>query len=193
MNYAQVNKAPSSNILKTKIDIVLQYLLKVQAGEQKPPLLIGLNNSIYTVTPLFCRWGWKIFSVGQKGGLVLFKFLVVEWVKRGEWIFSKGLWGFSESNKIKISHKFKKYINYSNSHNHNVLCLLTLFKFLLVKTFHEWKALISFKFANKDSIIRKIFWNFLMHYVNTTFNFFGNSLLKKGKYLVIESSYFCLE
>ena len=28
-----------------------------------------------------------------------------------------------------------------------------------------------------------------MHYVNTTFDFWGNSLLEKGKYLVIESSY----
>ena len=32
-----------------------------------------------------------------------------------------------------------------------------------------------------------------MHYVNTTFDFFGNSLLEKGKYLVIETSYFCVE
>ena len=32
-----------------------------------------------------------------------------------------------------------------------------------------------------------------MHYVNTTFDFWGNSLLEKGKYLVIESSYFCVE
>ena len=31
-----------------------------------------------------------------------------------------------------------------------------------------------------------------MYYVNTTFDFFGNSLLEKGKYLVIES-YFCVE
>ena len=29
-----------------------------------------------------------------------------------------------------------------------------------------------------------------MYYVNTTFDFFANSLLEKGKYLVIESSYF---
>ena len=34
-----------------------------------------------------------------------------------------------------------------------------------------------------------------MHYdyVNTTFDFLGNSLLEKGKYLVFESSYFCVE
>ena len=34
-----------------------------------------------------------------------------------------------------------------------------------------------------------------MHYdhVNTTFDFLGNSLLEKGKYLVIESSCFCVE
>ena len=33
--------------------------------------------------------------------------------------------------------------------------------------------------------------NSLMHHVNTTFNFWLNSLLEKGNYLVIESSYFC--
>ena len=32
-----------------------------------------------------------------------------------------------------------------------------------------------------------------MNYVNTTFDFLGNSLLEKGKYLDIESSYFCVE
>ena len=31
-----------------------------------------------------------------------------------------------------------------------------------------------------------------MHYVNTTFDFFENSLSEKGKYLAIES-YFCVE
>ena len=62
-----------------------------------------------------------------------------------------------------------------------------------LKTFHEEKALISFKFANKDSIIRKTSWKFHMHYVNTAFNFLGNCLLEKGKYVVIESSYFCVE
>ena len=30
-------------------------------------------------------------------------------------------------------------------------------------------------------------------YVNTTFDFFGNSHLEKGKSLVIESSHFCVE
>ena len=59
-----------------------------------------------------------------------------------------------------------------------------------LKTFHEYKALITFKFTNKDSIIRKTSWKFLMHYVNTTFEFLGNSILEKRKYLVIESSYF---
>ena len=29
-----------------------------------------------------------------------------------------------------------------------------------------------------------------MDYVNTAFNFLGNCLLEKGKYVVIESSYF---
>ena len=32
-----------------------------------------------------------------------------------------------------------------------------------------------------------------MHYVNTAFDFWGNSRLEKGKYLVIESSYFYVE
>ena len=32
-----------------------------------------------------------------------------------------------------------------------------------------------------------------MHYVNATFDFWGKYLLEKGKYLVIESSYFCVE
>ena len=63
-----------------------------------------------------------------------------------------------------------------------------------LKTFHEYKALISFKFGNKDSIIRKTSRKFPMHYVNTKFDFGGNSLIKEGKYLVIdlviESSYF---
>ena len=31
-----------------------------------------------------------------------------------------------------------------------------------------------------------------MHYVNTAFHFLGNGLLEKGKYVVIESSYFCV-
>ena len=43
-----------------------------------------------------------------------------------------------------------------------------------LKTFHEYKAHIIFKFANKDSII----------------NFGGNSLVEDRKYLVIESSFF---
>ena len=51
------------------------------------------------------------------------------------------------------------------------------------------KTLISFKFANKDSIIRKA----SMHYVNTTFKVLRNSLLEKGKYLVTELSYFSVE
>ena len=32
-----------------------------------------------------------------------------------------------------------------------------------------------------------------MRYVNTTFNFLGNSLTEKGKSLVFESSYFCVD
>ena len=59
--------------------------------------------------------------------------------------------------------------------------------------FHEYKALINFKFTNKDSIIRKTSLKLSMYYVNTTFYFLGNPLLEKGNYLVIESSYFCLE
>ena len=30
-------------------------------------------------------------------------------------------------------------------------------------------------------------------YVNTTFDFLGNSLIEEGKYLVTESSYYCVE
>ena len=32
-----------------------------------------------------------------------------------------------------------------------------------------------------------------MHFVNTAFYFWGNCLLEKGKYVVIESLYFCVE
>ena len=32
-----------------------------------------------------------------------------------------------------------------------------------------------------------------MQYLTTTFDFLGNSLVEKEKYLVIESSYFCVE
>ena len=46
-----------------------------------------------------------------------------------------------------------------------------------LETFHEYKALISFKFENKDSMIRKTFWN--SHLI-----FWQNSLIEKGKYLV---------
>ena len=62
-----------------------------------------------------------------------------------------------------------------------------------LKASHEYKALISFKFSNKDSIIRKTSRKFPMHYVNTTFDFFWEFLLEKGKDLVIESSYFYVE
>ena len=63
-----------------------------------------------------------------------------------------------------------------------------------VKTGLDFRGkLISFKLTNKDSIIRKTSWNLAIHYVNTTFDFFGNSLLEKGKYLVIETSYFCVQ
>ena len=50
----------------------------------------------------------------------------------------------------------KKNVNYSN--NDNAVYLLTNFKLSPIcklKTFHEYKALISIKFANKGSIIRK--------------------------------------
>ena len=55
-----------------------------------------------------------------------------------------------------------------------------------LKTFHEYKALISFKFANKYSKIKKI--SHALH--NTTLIFEGNLLIEKGEYLVIEWSYF---
>ena len=32
-----------------------------------------------------------------------------------------------------------------------------------------------------------------MQYVNTAFDFGGNCFLENGKYVVIESSYFCVE
>ena len=63
-----------------------------------------------------------------------------------------------------------------------------------LKTFLEYKALINFKFANKDSIYTKTSENSpYIIYVNTTFDFLGNSLSEEGKYLVIESSYCCVE
>ena len=52
----------------------------------------------------------------------------------------------------------KKNVNYSNNDNDNAVYLLTNFKLSPIcklKTFHEYKALISIKFANKGSIIRK--------------------------------------
>ena len=61
------------------------------------------------------------------------------------------------------------------------------------KTFQEYKSIISFKFANKDSIIWKTSLKSPIHYLNIIFDFGENSLLEKGKYLVIESSYFCVE
>ena len=42
-------------------------------------------------------------------------------------------------------------------------------------------------------MIRKTSWKFHMHCVNTAFDFWGNCLLEKGKYVVIESSYFCVK
>ena len=44
-NYnTRINKIPSPDILKTMDDIARQYLLEVQAREQRPPSLIDLNN-----------------------------------------------------------------------------------------------------------------------------------------------------
>ena len=64
-----------------------------------------------------------------------------------------------------------------------------------LKTFHEYKTLISFKFkfANKVKVIAKMSSKFPTRYVNTTFNFLGNFLVEEGKYFVTESSDFCLE
>ena len=113
-----------------------------------------------------------------------------EWVKRGGWNFWGG-WRFSESN---FQLMMKYYIRYKsvNYSSHHVFYLLTIFKCLefKLKTLHEYKALISFKFANKDIMIRKTFWKYPIHYVNSTFRLLENSLTEKGKYLVIESSYF---
>ena len=53
-----------------------------------------------------------------------------------------------------------------------------------LKTFHEFKALISFKFAKKDSIkLGEINRKFCKNYLNTTFDFLMNSILEKGKNL----------
>ena len=102
-----------------------------------------------------------------------------------------GGWRFSESN---FQLMMKYYIRYKsvNYSSHHVFYLLTIFKCLefKLKTLHEYKALISFKFANKDIMIRKTFWKYPIHYVNSTFRLLENSLTEKGKYLVIESSYF---
>ena len=67
-----------------------------------------------------------------------------------------------------------------------------------LKRFHEYEALICFKFANKDIGIIKIS-SYPenpppppMHYVNIniTFRFLENSLLQKGKYLVLLNDIF---
>ena len=72
----------------------------------------------------------------------------------------------------------------------------------------KWKSRIK---ATSESKFTKIIWHVrheiyfhehktiyftqcpLSIYVNTTFDFFGNSHLEKGKSLVIESSHFCVE
>ena len=129
--------------------------------------------------------GWKI--VGKKGGgACTFQIFRGGISKKGGVDFFRGGWGFSESN-FQLLMKYQIII---------IMCLassLQMSPTWKLKTSHQYKALISFKFANKDSIIRKTAWKFPMHYVNTTFNILGNSLIKKGKYLVIESSYFCVE
>ena len=69
--------------------------------------------------------------------------------------------------------------------------LLTNFKLSPIcklKTFHEYKALISIKFANKGSIIRKTSWKFPMHYVKLckyNIRFFGEFPFRKGKVEVL--------
>ena len=128
--------------------------------------------------------GWKI--VGKKGGEPCnFQIFRGGISNKGVDFFREG-WGFSESN-FQLLMKYQIII---------IMCLassLQMSPTCKLKTFHQYKALISFKFANKDSIIRKTAWKFPMHYVNTTFNILGNSLVEKGKYLVIESSYFFVE
>ena len=48
-NYStRINKTPSPEILKAIDEVALQYLLEVQAREQRPPSLIDLNNNIYS-------------------------------------------------------------------------------------------------------------------------------------------------
>ena len=82
-------------------------------------------------SPPFCRGeGSKIFSILAKtGGLAVSDFLGRgQWVKMGEWIFSEGGWGFSESNfQLLIKYHIRsKNVNYSHNHNHNVFYLLTI-------------------------------------------------------------------
>ena len=48
-NYStRINKTRSPEILKAIDEVALQYLLEVQAREQRPPSLIDLNNYIYS-------------------------------------------------------------------------------------------------------------------------------------------------
>ena len=47
-NNTRINTTSSANILKTIVDVALQYLLEVQVREQRPPSLTDLKNYIYS-------------------------------------------------------------------------------------------------------------------------------------------------
>ena len=102
-----------------------------------------------------------------------------------------------------MKYLIKNSVNCSSNHNHNVLCLLAIFKCLKLclskqKMFHEYKAVISFKFAKKDSIIRKTSWKFPMHYEQIQkycvfffliFTFFRKTCITSAYFLKIASKF----
>ena len=113
---------------------------------------------------LFLQEGLKHFKCWQKGlRLALFKFLGGGVGRKEGFDFFKG-GGEAEDfleefpNCSSNITEDKKNVNYSNNDNDNAVYLLTNFKLSPIcklKTFHEYEALISIKFANKGSIIRK--------------------------------------
>ena len=83
--------------------------------------------------PLSAEQSENFSMLAKKGRLALFEFLGrereskkggVDFFRRDLRIFRKKISAVNQ-----ISHKIKN-ANYSNSHNHNVICLLTIFKCL---------------------------------------------------------------